>query len=375
MENILNSQRLPTNSLNTQKLQRYRSVSLTNKGFTLVELLVVIAIIGVLVALLLPAVQAAREAARRISCSNNLKNIGLAVLNHHDVHGHFPVNYGGAWPEFPNTNAPHPAVGWVVEILPQLEQGPLYERFKQGGAYEGSFREGLTPNRKRPDLGIYSTKNGISVPELMQTALPILACPSDGGSERIRDDQFQWTGTPVSVTNYKGVLGDTFLGITYGSNFSNDASNYPSGNYDGEESSTGFQIDQRDCHGDTRCRGIFFRNSFARPVKIKDVTDGTSNTFLVGEDLPDYNLHSVAFYANGSWSSCNIVPNYRIGEELAPIELDAWWELQGFRSRHPGGLQFVLVDGSVRFISEGTNFELYRTSCTRNGGESIGSGL
>ncbi len=246
--------------------------------------------------------------------------------------------------------------------------------FNGGGAYEGSFRPDLSPTRKQEGLGIFSTKNGISVPELMLTTLQILACPSDG-TPKIREDQWQWRQTPVSVTNYKGVLGDTYLGKTWGSNYSNDASDYPSGNYPGDVSVTGFQLDDQDCHADTRCRGIFFRHSFQRPVKLKDVSDGTSNTFLVGEDLPEYNRHSAAFYSNSSWSSCNIPPNNLIGFDPAVLDLDAWWDQQGFRSRHPGGLQFALVDGSVRFISEDTNNELYRTSCTRDGAEIVGTGL
>ncbi len=209
----------------------------------------------------------------------------------------------------------------------------------------------------------------------MQTEVTLFTCPSDGGSDRIREDQFQWSQTPVAVTNYKGVLGDTYLGKTYGSAYGNDGSRYPSGNYQGETSQTGFQLDARDCHADTRCRGIFFRQSFQRPVKLKDITDGTSNTFMVGEDLPSYNRHSTTFYANGDWCSCNIPPNNLIGFDPSVLDLNAWWDQQGFRSLHPGGLQFALVDGSVRFVSEDTDNELYRASCTGNGGEVIGTGL
>src|SRR5215813_4559460 len=110
------------------------------KAFTLVELLVVIAIIGILVALLLPAIQAAREAARRASCSNNLKNLGLAVLNHHDVMKHFPVSMGNPLDtaNFPGDARPQPAVGWIVNILPQMEEQALYDRFRAGGAFDGT---------------------------------------------------------------------------------------------------------------------------------------------------------------------------------------------------------------------------------------------
>ncbi len=142
LEITLNSFILPTCRVKSMRQQRNASEKRANKAFTLVELLVVIAIIGVLVALLLPAVQAAREAARRISCSNNLKNIALGILNHHDTRKHFPVNYGGPFlDEVPsNSGLQQSAVGWTVEILPQIEQQPLYERSNQGGAFEGQFR-------------------------------------------------------------------------------------------------------------------------------------------------------------------------------------------------------------------------------------------
>ncbi len=133
MENTLNSFSPCKPHTTTMMQNRRQFVPSVCKGYTLVELLVVIAIIGVLVALLLPAVQAAREAARRISCSNNLKNIGLAILNHHGIKKHFPLNYGGAWANESPTGVSQSAVGWVVEILPQLEQQPLYERFQRGG--------------------------------------------------------------------------------------------------------------------------------------------------------------------------------------------------------------------------------------------------
>ena len=108
-------------------------------GFTLVELLVVIAIIGILVALLLPAIQAAREAARRSSCTNNLKNLGLAVLNHHDAMKHFPVSMGLATVDTVPAGTTQPSVGWTVNVLPQLEEQALFDQFKRGGAFEGDF--------------------------------------------------------------------------------------------------------------------------------------------------------------------------------------------------------------------------------------------
>ena len=342
------------------------------RGFTLVELLVVIAIIGVLVALLLPAIQAAREAARRSSCANNLKNLALAVLNHHDVQGHFPVSHGA----FSQIEAPVPqsGVGWIVETLPQLEQGPLQERFKQGGAYEGQFRANLAANRSVPNLGIFSTKNGISCPDLMKTQIEVLRCPSDP-SEKLRNDMWQWQPPALDMyvfaTNYKGVLDDTFLDEMGVGRFGNEGTPFESGNYDEK---TPAPIGPRDCHADYRCRGIFFRQSFQRPVKIAHVTDGTSHTFMIGEDLPDYNHHSAAYYANGDWCSCNIPLNNELSKEPTTLDLSEWGNQQGFRSFHPGGAQFALVDGSVQFIQEGDH-NSFRAQCTRNGEEIISASL
>ncbi len=342
------------------------------RGFTLVELLVVIAIIGVLVALLLPAVQAARESARRMSCANNLKNIALAVLNHHDVQGHFPVSHGA----FSVDEAPVPqsGVGWIVETLPQLEQGPLYDRFKQGGAYEGRFRPDLPLARSAPNLGIFSTKNGISCPELMRTEIDVLKCPSDS-SEKQRNNQWQWRNAEkdsfVFVTNYKGVLDDTFLDEIGVGKFGNEGTTFESGIY---TETTPAPIGLRDCHADYRCRGIFFRQSFQRPVKIASVSDGTSHTFMVGEDLPDYNQHSAAYYANGDWCSCNIPLNNELSRVPTILDLNEWGNQQGFRSLHPGGAQFALVDGSVQYILEGDH-NTYRAQCTRNGEETLSASL
>jgi prepilin-type N-terminal cleavage/methylation domain-containing protein len=344
---------------------------LRRPGFTLVELLVVIAIIGILVALLLPAIQAAREAARRSGCSNNLKNLGLAALNHHDVMKHFPVSNGA--PYAGEAPVEQTGAGWILNMLPQLEEQPLFDKFRAYGAFEGRMRQNKAGAGVEMN-GLYSVKNGNSVPLLMQTELPILRCPTDPSNTRIREDQAEWdiaTGgaaIPVAVTNYKGVADDTFLGQTFGGTVSNDASTYPSGIYTDpppvyDSGST------RDCHNNLRCRGIFFRQSFQRPVKIASVTDGTSKTLMIGESLPDYDNHSVAFYGNGDWCSCNLPLNNLLNVDPATLNLRFWWDQQSFRSLHPGGAQFGLADGSVRFVSDSIDNQTYRTACTRNGGE------
>ncbi|HEX4412220.1 MAG TPA: DUF1559 domain-containing protein [Lacipirellulaceae bacterium] len=354
-------------------------------GFTLVELLVVIAIIGILVALLLPAIQSAREAARRSGCQNNLKNLGLAALNYHDVMKHFPVSNGAGYPQESDVanggnGAYQSGAGWILNELPELEEQALYDQFKAGGGFEGQIIPDIAGKASVPLVGIASTKNGVSCATLMGTQLKILQCPSDPSQNRLSTTQSEWAKTPVAVTNYKGVLDDTFLGqpSAFSGTVGNDGTTYPSGvevpncptGGPGYKESSPL-AGPRDCHNNLRCRGIFFRQSFQRPVKIGSVTDGTSHQFMIGEDLPDYNNHSTAFYGNGDWCSCNLPLNNLVSVDPSTLNLAFWWDQQGFRSRHPGGSQFCLADGSVRFVAESVDNQTYRVYCTRNGNESL----
>jgi prepilin-type processing-associated H-X9-DG protein len=217
----------------------------------------------------------------------------------------------------------------------------------------------------------------------MQTQLSVLKCPSDTTEKRVRDDQSEWAKTLVFVTNYKGVLDDTYLGEGFkdnrdpngasgGKGFSNDASGikYISGPYR-EPPPDYYKDGPHDCHNNLRCRGIFFRQSFQRPVKISSVTDGTSHTFMIGETLPDYDNHSTAYYGNGDWCSCNIPLNYLVTVDPDRLNFKYWADQQGFRSRHPGGAHFCLVDGSVRFIADMIDNQTYRVACSRNGSEDL----
>lgn len=338
-------------------------------AFTLVELLVVIAIIGILVALLLPAVQAARESARRTACVNKLKQMGLAAINYHDTNGHFPISNGDYFVGQPFESC----TGWILSTLPFVEEQTLFDQFKQGGAFEGQFIPAVASSGTAVEgRGLASTKNGISVPDLMQSQLDALQCPSDEFVTQPSTEQYQWNDVPVTVTSYKGVLGDSFVNNADSSpEFRNDDAEFPSGVYRKGNGGGPFNLsnsDDRDCHYDSRCRGFFFRKSYQKPVKLATVTDGTSKTFMIGENLPEYDQHSAAFYSNGDWASCNTPINHRIGENPVDVRGD-WGTAQGFRSRHPGGAQFVLADGSVRFVAESGDFQAYRTACTRNGEE------
>ncbi|HUE72325.1 MAG TPA: DUF1559 domain-containing protein [Pirellulaceae bacterium] len=296
-------------------------------GMTLLELVVVIAIIGILIALLMPAVQFAREAARRVQCANNLRQIGFALHQYHDALRSLPISMG---PYSPPGTPPVPlsGKGWIVGILPQLEQGPLAERFEP--YYHGNFfsDEGI----RHPDC----------LP-LVQTRLSVLLCPSDGSARPLSSTQYQWEGISVALTNYKGVIGDTRMGGLQ--------SIHPGS--------------MPDCHVVGGCNGLFFRTTYREPQRFSDVTDGMSNTFMVGEDVPEHNDHSAAFYANGDYASCHAPLNFF----PRPPDPKNWPDVMSFRSRHPRGAQFCIGDGSVRFVGETINHATYRALSTKNGQE------
>jgi prepilin-type N-terminal cleavage/methylation domain-containing protein/prepilin-type processing-associated H-X9-DG protein len=312
------------------------------RAFTLVELLVVIAIIGVLVALLLPAVQAAREAARRSQCLNNLKNLSLGALNHESAKKIFPLSYDGfggsspaATPEKENGSS------WIVSTFPYIEQQALYDRFKAAQGFVGQF------DPEKSGGAMASGQQGIArntpeMRELMRTPLALLQCASDESSGQPSETQFQWISIPVTVTNYKGNVGNAWC---YGRWFGNKSEN-PS---------------------TAPLSGILYRANYVTPVSIKQITDGTSNTFLIGEDLPAYNYHSAAYYANGSWMATDAGINF-LPEPPTPQKYE---DVYGFRSRHAGGAQFAMADGSVRFVEEAIDYTLYQSLSTKGGDEVV----
>ena len=294
-------------------------------GMTLVEVLVVISIIGVLIALLLPAVQFAREASRRMGCASNLRQLGNGIHLHHDVRRILPESTSPFW----EGTAPIPmrdGSGWILKTLPYIEQQPLLQQFT-------------------PSLGSdFLSGQGLRSPacaSLMQTQLPLLLCGSEESGRILSDQQYQWVGIQVALTNYKGVIGDNRMG--------------------GSQSM--FSGTEPDCISTGNCNGLFYRLTYQNPVTLGSVTDGLSNTFLLGEDVPQENNHSTAFYANGDYASCHAPLNNFPGTP------NDWWNVMSFRSRHPGGANFCLADGSVRFISDNINYSLYRALSTRNGNE------
>jgi prepilin-type N-terminal cleavage/methylation domain-containing protein/prepilin-type processing-associated H-X9-DG protein len=300
-----------------------------SRGFTLIELLVVIAVIGILLALILPAVQSAREAARRMQCRNHLKQLGLALHSYHDLFGLFPVNMG-PWPRSPGVNVPLNGKGWITGILPQLDQSNLFDQLSVG--FAGDFFSG--GGLKNPACAT-----------AMRTQLSVLQCPSDSSVRSLSVNQFQWEGIDVALTSYKGVLGDARLGGALSMH----------------------QGSLPDCHAVGGCQGILYRVTCFEPVGLTAVRDGTSQTALVGEDVPEHNHHSVAYYTNGDYASCHAPLNF-FPDPPRPKD---WWDVMSFRSRHTGGAHFLFVDGSVRFITQTIDHSLYRALSTKNGREVV----
>lgn len=312
------------------------------KGFTLVELLVVIAIIGVLVALLLPAVQQAREAARRTSCFNNLKQLGLAMHNYHDTFGSFPSGYIA-------TNTDHrtplaegdPGWGWASMILPQMEQG--------------NIADSLIDYR----LSILHSDNQAA----RETIILAYTCPSDRSPEIFElHSESENHLTELASANYVGCFGTTEL---------HDCEGLASG---------------QKCQG----TGIFDHNG---RYGMKDVIDGTSNTLMVGEraaTLPGAehpNLSTwVGAVRGGEESLARILgiadhaPNsqYRRHDEDHDGHDDhddghGHAHLDDFGSRHPAGTNFAFADGSVHLITETIDLTVYQSLATRAGGEVVSS--
>jgi prepilin-type N-terminal cleavage/methylation domain-containing protein/prepilin-type processing-associated H-X9-DG protein len=338
----------------------------TKRGFTLVELLVVIAIIGVLVALLLPAVQAAREAARRMSCSNNLKNIGLACLNFHDVKKVFPQSVT-QWdwedrtaecPTVTEQQMPDPPMGyngkgWIVDILPQIEQQAAHDLIVKNYVCE--------PNR--PFAARAATGRGMgdmNIRGIVSTQLPILTCASDESARPSEAQQFYWNfpGTVTATTSYKGSIGDSLL--------SEDAVPCSTRAVAPASPTSG----SPDVHSTMSNNGMFQRTSIWAPITLKMVGDGTSNTFMVGENVVFLDYHSAAFFADGDWATCSIPLNFLPPDgDFSGLSFSK--AVRGFKSLHPGGSQFVMVDGSVHFVQEDIDVNSYRALSTRDKGEVV----
>jgi prepilin-type N-terminal cleavage/methylation domain-containing protein/prepilin-type processing-associated H-X9-DG protein len=301
----------------------------SRRAFTLIELLVVIAIIAVLIALLLPAVQAAREAARRSQCLNNLKQFGLAMHNYHGTHDTFPPGY------ISNFNAAGddtgPGWGWGTMLLGQLEQMPLYNAV---------------------NFSLLTTDPASQT--VRQSSLSVFICPSNAGGSgllTIKDGSGNVLVSDLVPGQYIAVAGQW------------EPEEFPAPN-----------------------NGVFFRNS---KIGLRDMTDGSSTTLLAGERSQNV--------ANAAWlgmiplgQSCNNptwpvqdceASNVLILGHTGPSPDETWIDTPNykkawaddFHSLHPGGCNFLFGDGSIRFVKETINPQVFSYLATRAGGEVVSS--
>lgn len=306
------------------------------RGFTLVELLVVIAIIGVLVALLLPAVQAAREAARRMQCTNKLKQIGLALHNHHDTYSKFPAGVRNISTKpfsdstWCNTGSnPQAREPWSVVILPFLEQNNLYTQFEINSPFTASNNvPGSTVNNN-----LFKLNNSA------------YQCPSDPNAK--------------SSNNYT-----SYFGVQGGGPDALKSCAAASGN-------RLFYIN-----------GILHFNSL---TTFGDVLDGTTNTFIVGETKyclsPTGRSDGIhTGWASGSKTDSNGSPYVLAAarDQINSVKLHGGNSdtlnvmTKLFGSFHTGGCHFAMADGSVQFINENINIDTYRTLSTMADGLPVG---
>ena len=275
-------------------------------GFTLVELLVVIAIIAILVGLLLPAVQAAREAARRIQCSNNLKQFGLALHNYHTSSECFPPG-----------NAESRYWTWRAALLPHMEEQAIYDRIDY--KYSPHCYDAL--KQYKPNT---PAKNAFSAQ----------LCPSDQNAGLVWEN---WTGSfldgTYSTTTYMGVSG-------------NKENVYGNGSFDPG--------------------GVLYNASF---VKIEHMRDGSSNTLAIGErGVPDGYYWGWCICGGGWWgggyadSILSTELGFSPGDSKGSHD-DHFW------SYHPGGGLFAMADGSVHYISDSIDYVTFTALSTRSGKE------
>ena len=333
-------------------------------GFTLIELLVVIAIIAVLIALLLPAVQAAREAARRIQCTNNLKQINLALHNYNDTFGSIP--YAGGF-------VPHKGWGWIPMILPQLEQNPLYNSINFS-----DYVESTAANTIR------------------NVQISALFCPSDPAPVFYTDRSTPTGGGPPDGTPYAcaPAAGPQFRGAvthyvgSYGDGYSNSASDPYSSAGSGTRygcggcnASAGAATPAADCPNPTgpygsgpNHRGLFDYQSLSAAVRFQSVTDGLSQTISLGHTTPVVRSNSLVWYTStGATHGTSHPINWTLRKTPIGGCPANSWSGRGFSSWHPGGSTVAMLDGSVRFLKESIDQRVFNALGSRAGSEVVSS--
>lgn len=347
----------------------------SRRAFTLVELLVVIAIIGILVALLLPAIQAAREAARRSQCANNLKQLGLALHNFHDTYQRLPP--GGSIDQRPFGE--HPGGGaawgasWLAHILPNVEQGALVEQLSFRGNSGWAYQD---------PAGVYPNNRAIS-----NVTIPSYACPSSPLPTVVSSPPPGNLG-PVQLVTYVGISG-AINGLIPG--------------YTETRTNNGNAAIPGCCSGGrVSAGGVLFPNG---KIGFRDITDGTSNVAAISEHadfLITQNGAKVAWGAGHlhGWligcGNAGIPPNYGSGGDARtfqqttiryPINRKDGWPNAGdcgnlgvcqnlgvnipLNSAHPGGVHIVLCDASVRFVADSMTVELLAKLATRDDASTI----
>lgn len=341
-------------------------------GFTLVELLVVIAIIGILIALLLPAVQAAREAARRMSCSSNMKQMGIGMHGYLSAMQVFP--YGSSYNEGSCKGWDPPIMGhnWRILILPFVDQQALYNQIPiivlnspPGTANNSSQR--------------FQFQNlWASLPQ-QKMPVPLYYCPSEPG-EQIKDDILveYWSAGPLdgiaAVSSYRGSAGNI---SHWGQGPEPQRCGLCAGGACPCETGTQSTVDASSMFGcclhDVAALGMLTPYPFA--CSTTHVTDGTSNTLLVGETVylpPSIYSNSEGCMEEPHWMAPWCVSSTVYGINLSNAQgATGFLAGCGFRSKHIGGAQFLMADGSVRFISQNVDMIVFSALGTRAGSETV----
>jgi len=365
-----------------------------SRAFSLIELLVVIAIIAVLIALLLPAVQAAREAARRAQCTNNLKQIGLAMANYVDTVGSYPpggiTTNGDPWAAGANS------LNWRALILPQIEANNAYNAINfsvnanNGGensaafytAYKVTFASFLCPSD--------GTNEGGKMPNGQLGA----GNPKGQYCNQVLDPTTGQSTAWVPVSNYAGSFGDNFAGGVLCNNClpwetpwnANPPAGRPKIGHNGYWG-TSFGPPDGFTKGAGTMRGFFDYRLTQPPPTIASVTDGTSNSIIVGEVMPSRAADSNFWFQNGglagttipiNWNSNTVDPastscNGQWQNATAPLGCRFGAAAKGFGGLHPGGANFAFADGSVHFLKSSINIATYCALGSRNGGEVVSS--
>lgn len=300
-------------------------------GFTLIELLVVLAVLGILLALLIPAVQSAREVARRVECRNKLRQIAIALHTYHDTHSVLPVqtSYGPPWGQTRHHWS------WTVRVLPYLDQGPLYNQLD-------FTRDGLdaTPRNVGGDV--------VSNLQLIGRSLPAKLCPSDPEADTPRTRADDAEHLVLGLTCYAASVGD-----------------HANLRGDGDPSVDAYRFGNFATDGG-KLRGIISRGGWS--ARFRDVRDGLSSTIFVGEVVPGWCDWQDWGHQNFATTAHPI--NYRNSDFQAGVLLSSDSdESIVFRSRHTGGAHFLFGDGGVAFLSEDIDGLLYRALASRAGSE------